>query len=99
MEDLSVQDGISENKKEISCQLALYPLGDQNYSDIISRVIESLEGIEGLYVEIGSMSTVIFGEEKLVWDGIKKLYREADKKCQFSLIATFSNVCGPFCEI
>ncbi len=87
-----------DGKNEISCQLSLYPLGDSDYNQIITRSLEELEKLEGLSIKVSDMSTVIFGEEELVWQGIKNLYREADRLGDFSLVATFSNVCGPFCD-
>jgi uncharacterized protein YqgV (UPF0045/DUF77 family) len=85
---------VADGSNKISCQLSLYPLGEKKYIDIIKKILVYLKEIEGLEVTVNSMSTVIYGDEDLVWRSIRGLYSEADKSGEFSMILTLSNVCG-----
>ena len=84
----------------LSCQIALYPL---RVSDIDKVIVDSLEVIKileekGLNIEMGSMSTVINGEDNLVWEAIRKLFDEASKNGQQIVLSMLiSNECG--CKI
>ncbi|WP_339061127.1 YkoF family thiamine/hydroxymethylpyrimidine-binding protein [Tepidibacillus marianensis] len=84
----------------ISCQLALYPLATKDFESVITKSLQALMPLEseGLTIEVGSMSTVIKGNEKLVWKAIQTLYTYSTNEGQkIVLNASFSNECG--CDV
>jgi len=76
----------------MSCQVTLYPLDTPDSGRAISDVLAQMDW-EGVEVNVGLLSTVILGEENLVWDKIHRLYSLA-KKYPFALQITVSNRCG-----
>ncbi len=81
----------------ISCQIALYPLATEKFEEIIVSALDKIKPLEsrGLTIEVGSMSTLIKGEDALVWEAIRELYTEASKNGQKIVLNTqFSNECG-----
>ena len=79
---------------KLSCQAALYPLGDNDYNAIIIKAINALSEVSELKVEYGPMSTCFSGEEEAVLAGIRALTWAARKEGAFTLTLTLSNVCG-----
>ena len=76
----------------ISAQLSLYPLGEEQLSPAINEAIALLEG-RGLDVQPGAMSTVISGDDEVVFDAVRDLLRGAAAQGEVVLVATFSNAC------
>ena len=79
---------------KLSCQAALYPLGDNDYNAIIIKAINALSEVSELKVEYGPMSTCFSGEEEAVFEGIRALTRTARREGASTLTLTLSNVCG-----
>lgn len=50
---------------QISIELSLYPLAEENYKDEIWGFIHKLRSVEGLRVITSGMSTLVFGEYDL----------------------------------
>lgn len=50
---------------QISIELSLYPLANEQYKDEIWAFIKRLRGVEGLRVVTSGMSTQIFGDYDL----------------------------------
>lgn len=93
--------GIKEKRERgekmiISAQVALYPLSRPDIDQIVSDAVAELEKLkeEGLQIEVGSMSSVLRGEEELVWRAIRTLFSEGGKKNPVVLHVTVSNECG-----
>lgn len=81
----------------ISCQIALYPLATQNFNQVIIDAVEVLKPFEnqGLTIEVGVMSTVLKGEDSIVWEAVRKLFdRSSQNGQQIVLNMTVSNECG-----
>jgi len=81
----------------ISCQVALYPLATNNFDEVIIEALESIKPLMelGLIIEVGTMSTIVRGDNELVFQAIKKLFDEASKGGQQIVLNTqFSNECG-----
>ncbi|TCS79411.1 YkoF family thiamine/hydroxymethylpyrimidine-binding protein [Tepidibacillus fermentans] len=81
----------------ISCQLALYPLATKQFESVITKALQAIKPLEsqGLTIEVGSMSTVIKGNDDLVWEAVRTLFEESIKEGhQIVLNATLSNECG-----
>ncbi len=85
---------MAAGKNELSCQMALYPLGQKNYGEIIGEVIAELEGEEGVNMEVGPLSTLLQGPAQAIWEIIGDISRKADQKGDFVLQLTVSNACG-----
>ena len=81
-------------KGKLSCQAALYPLGEKEYNAVIIQAINALSEVPGLTVEYGPMSTCFTGEEEAVFKGIRALTCIAGQERAFTLTLTLSNVCG-----
>ena len=81
-------------KGKLSCQAALYPLGEKEYNAVIIQAINALSEVPGLTVEYGPMSTCFTGEEEAVFEGIRILTQTAHREGAFTLTLTLSNVCG-----
>lgn len=81
----------------ISCQVALYPLAIENFDEVIIEALVAIKPLieKGLIIEIGSMSTIIRGDDELVFQAVKMLFNEASKDGRRIVINTqFSNECG-----
>lgn len=81
----------------ISCQVALYPLAIENFDEAIIEALEAIKPLieKGLIIEIGSMSTIIRGDDELVFHAVKMLFNEASKDGRRIVLNTqFSNECG-----
>lgn len=79
----------------IACQMSLYPLGVDEVDRLVASALESLGEVQGLTVEVGSMSTVVTGPDDLVWRAVRLLFdtAAADGR-RIVLTTTFSNECG-----
>lgn len=81
----------------ISCQIALYPLETMEVDKVILDALEAVKPLidDGLIVEVGTMSTVIKGEDTIVWEALQLLYYSASKNGQKIILNTqISNECG-----
>ena len=83
----------------ISSQVALYPLANNDFKQVISQALDRIIPLkeQGLVIEVGSMSTILRGSDELVWNAIQLLFKEASKDGQqIVLNVQISNECG--CE-
>lgn len=81
----------------LSCQIALYPLAAKDTDKVIIEALKAIKPFEkkGLTVEVGSMSTVIKGPDKLVWEVVQVLFnRAAGDNQKIVLNMQVSNECG-----
>lgn len=81
----------------IAAQIALYPLSRPDFDFIIRNAVKELEKMqsEGLQIEVGAMSSVLRGEEELVWKAIRILFAAGEKNdTPVVLNITVSNECG-----
>lgn len=77
----------------MSCQIALYPLDSLDSTEVIRQVLEQMDWQE-VTVDVGSMSTVVRGEETFVWEKLRQLYALADASGRFAMSVLLSNHCG-----
>jgi uncharacterized protein YqgV (UPF0045/DUF77 family) len=77
----------------ISAQISLYPLGTESYASLINEAIRKLER-PGLAVQVGSMSTVVKGEETVVFAALQELMHAAAEQSKMVAVITISNACG-----
>ena len=80
----------------MACQITLYPLNELDSAKVIGHVLAEMDW-QGVEVIVGSMSSLVRGEDGLVWTKLRQLYDLAASSGQFSLQLTVSNQCG--CQI
>jgi uncharacterized protein YqgV (UPF0045/DUF77 family) len=76
----------------ISAQVSLYPLRQESLSPAIDEALEVFRAY-GLDVELGSMSTVITGDDAAVFAALQEALHRAAEQGHVVMTATFSNAC------
>ncbi len=76
----------------ISAQVSLYPLGQGDLTPAIEAFLRALEG-RGLTYEVGSMSTVLWGDDEAVFAALREGFAAATATGQAVLTVTISNAC------
>ncbi len=76
----------------VAVQLSLYPLRQMDIVEPINTVIEIFKSY-GLETQVGSMSTLVYGEEEKVFEALREAYKKATEFGEVVLVATFSNAC------
>lgn len=93
-----IADRSIENQNEISAQLSIYPLRQPSLSQTINEALKVLKNY-GLRLIPGSMSTLIIGEEVMLWEALKEVFCVASTHGELVMIVTLSNACPkPDCE-
>ncbi|CUU03550.1 YKOF-related Family [Candidatus Thermokryptus mobilis] len=76
----------------VALQISLYPLRQMDIVEPINTVIEIFKR-HGLETQVGSMSTLVYGEEEKVFEALSEAYKKATEFGEVVLVATFSNAC------
>lgn len=76
----------------VSAQISLYPLGQAELSPAIEAVLEVLRA-HGLPVEVGSMSTLTWGDHGTVFAALRDAFAAAVEHGPAVLQVTVSNAC------
>ena len=77
---------------KVQAEVSLYPLRQNDLTKPIQEFVESLKSND-LNVKTGSMSSVILGEESIVFQSLQKAFEQAAKKHEVVLTAKISNTC------
>ena len=77
---------------EISAQLSLYPLAQEDLLPAIRAVWSALER-RGLPYEVGSMSTLTWGDDATLFAALREAFLAATEHGPAVLVATLSNAC------
>ena len=77
---------------KVQAEVSLYPLRQNDLTEPIRQFAESLKN-ENLNVKTGSMSSVISGEESIVFQSLQKAFEQAAKKYEVVLNVKISNAC------
>jgi uncharacterized protein YqgV (UPF0045/DUF77 family) len=75
---------------DISAQVSLYPLGQENLSPAIDEALNIFR-YHDLKVTPGTMSTLISGDDAAVFSALKHAFQRAAKESRVVMVATFSN--------
>ena len=75
---------------DISIQVSLYPLGEQDITEWIFRFLGIFEK-HGLNYDLGGMSTVITGDTAQVFAALEEAYRVSAESGNFVVVCTMSN--------
>ena len=76
----------------VSAQVSLYPLGQDSLSPAIDETLSVLRG-HGVDVDMGSMSSLVSGEDESVFRALQEVFRRAAEKGPVVMVVTFSNAC------
>ena len=77
---------------KVQAEVSLYPLRQNDLNEPIQKFIESLRS-NNLKVKTGSMSSVVSGEESIVFQSLQKAFEQAAQKYEVVLTAKISNAC------
>ena len=77
---------------KVQAEVSLYPLRQNDLNEPIQQFVQSLRS-DDLNVKTGSMSSVISGEESIVFQSLQKAFAKAAKKYKVVLTAKISNAC------
>lgn len=85
-----VRDG--DSIMSVSAQVSLYPLGRAFLSPVIDHALRIFRE-HGLDVEPGAMSSLITGEDTVIFAALQQAFRRAAEHGPVVMVATFSNAC------
>lgn len=74
----------------LCAEVSIYPQKTNNASQVITSAIQTLSQ-ENIQYKVGSLSTHIDGNDEQVWNGIKKVFNEAQNSGEVSMVVTISN--------
>ena len=77
---------------KIQVELSLYPLKTKEIAPSIESFLRALAW-KGISIDPGSMSTVVAGESRAVFQAIAKGFEKVAKRDEIVLIAKVSNAC------
>ena len=77
---------------KVQAEVSLYPLRQNDLTEPIKQFVKSLEN-DNLNVKTGSMSSVISGDESIVFQSLQKAFEQAAQKYEVVLTAKISNAC------
>ena len=77
---------------KVQAEISLYPLRQNDLAKPIQQFVESLKN-DNLNVKTGSMSSVISGDSKIVFQSLQKAFVQAAQKYEVVLTAKISNAC------
>jgi tRNA-Thr(GGU) m(6)t(6)A37 methyltransferase TsaA len=76
----------------VAVQVSLYPLRQESLSPAIKEALWIFEK-HGLHVESGAMSSLIAGDDAVVFAALQEAFRCAAEQGEVVMVATFSNAC------
>ena len=77
---------------EISAQISLYPLRRVTIGPDIREAVRHFRE-QGLSVRVGEMSTLIWGEEEVLFNAVEGAFHRAAEGGDVVMHVTFSNAC------
>ncbi len=78
----------------VSAQVSIYPLGQSDLAPAIEAAWKAFEA-RGLAYRPGSMSTLLEGEEAVVFAALRDAFRAASEHGGTVMVVTVSNACPP----
>jgi len=77
---------------KVQAEVSLYPLRQNDLTEPIQQFVKSLKN-DNLNVITGSMSSVISGDSKIVFQSLQKVFEQTAQKYEVVLTAKISNAC------
>ena len=78
---------------ELSAQVSLYPLGQEDLSPAIDEALRVFKA-HGLQVEVGAMSTLLTGDETALFTALRDAAAAAMHLGPAVMVVTISNACA-----
>lgn len=82
----------------ISAQVSLYPLRQASLGPAIRQAVRILRQ-GGLKTRVGEMSTLVWGEERAVFDALQEAFHQAAERGDVVMAVTLSNTCPEAAEL
>ncbi len=76
----------------ITAQVSLYPLRQESIGPHIREALRAF-GHCGLNARVGEMSTLVWGEERAVFEALQEAFHQAGKRGDTVMVVTLSNAC------
>ena len=76
----------------LSVQVSLYPLRQESLSPAIEEALRIFREY-GLEVEPGAMSTLLVGDDEVIFAALQEAFRQTAEQGPIVMIAAFSNAC------
>jgi uncharacterized protein YqgV (UPF0045/DUF77 family) len=76
----------------VSVQFSVYTLREMHLSPAIKKAVEILKNY-GLPVEVGSMSSITYGDSEVVFKAFQRIFDEVATTSHVVIIMTLSNAC------
>jgi uncharacterized protein YqgV (UPF0045/DUF77 family) len=76
----------------VEVQFSIYPLKEINISPVIEKAVNIIKN-SGLPVEVGSMSSITYGDSVKIFKAFQKVYDEISANSHVVLIMNLSNAC------
>jgi len=76
----------------ISAQVSLYPLRRQSIGPVVRETVRVLQAYD-VDVHVGEMSTLVWGDERAVFDALEAAFRAAAEEGDTVMTVTISNAC------
>ncbi len=76
----------------VALQVSLYPLRQMDIIEPIDSFIEIFKSY-GLETHVGSMSTLVYGDDDKVFKALQEAYKKATEFGEIVVVATLSNAC------
>jgi len=76
----------------ISAQVSLYPLRQASIGPIIRETVRVFQR-HGLHTRVGEMSTLVWGEETVVFRALQEAFHQAAGRGDAVMTVTLSNAC------
>jgi uncharacterized protein YqgV (UPF0045/DUF77 family) len=76
----------------LAAQVSIYPLRQAHFSPAIGGALDIFRAHK-LNVEMGAMSSIVFGEDEPFFIALKEVYQNLAEKGELVMIVTLSNAC------
>ncbi|NLE45860.1 MAG: hypothetical protein GX620_14145 [Chloroflexi bacterium] len=76
----------------VSAQVSLYPLRQESIGPTIREAV-SIMRQRGLGTRIGEMSTLVWGEEEVLFAALQEVFHQAAQRGDTVMVITLSNAC------
>ena len=76
----------------LAAQVSIYPLRQQSLSRAIDEALDIFKQYD-LEVVPGTMSSVLSGDDEVLFTAIRKVVQKTSEQGEVVVIATFSNAC------
>ena len=78
--------------KVITAEVSLYPLRQESIGPSVREAVRALRQC-GLDARVGEMSTLVWGEEGVVFKGLQEAFHRASEHGDTVMAVTISNAC------